>query len=194
MDMDTIPRILDSDKQSGVIAFFLISPPRGFSMKELAKRLHTSERSLKPILNTFERLSLVTEFKKDRQTFYLINEKHKLLPAIKQSLLKNQKHYEDELFSAIKKLGEIKGAFLSGVFVGQSQLPVDLLLVGKVNLKKLDAFLDNLKKVMGVEINYSVMPLEEFQLRRDTFDRFIRDIFDYRHIVIVDNTMKRGKK
>ncbi len=83
---------------------------------------------------------------RDRQMLYIVNPKHKLLPEIKLSLTKNQKRIEDELFAAVKKLGEIQGAFLSGAFTGQPQLPVDLLLVGKISLTKLDTFLQNCKK------------------------------------------------
>jgi hypothetical protein len=45
--------------------------------------------------------------------------------------------------------------------------------------------------MMGQEINYSIMTEDEFKLRRDTFDRFIKDIFDYRHLVVVDNLTKK---
>jgi hypothetical protein len=37
------------------------------------------------------------------------------------------------------------------------------------------------------------MTPEEFELRRDTFDKFIRDIFDYRHLVVVDELKKTAK-
>jgi hypothetical protein len=70
--------------------------------------------------------------------------------------------------------------------VGRTELPVDLLLVGKVSLNKLEKFLATTKKLTNNEINYSIMTREEFELRRDTFDRFIKDIFDYPHIVVYD--------
>lgn len=156
MDIDTIPRILDSNSQSGVLAFFLMSQPRSFSTRELAKRLQMTERRLLPILRTFERLSLISTFRKDRHNFYIINPKHKLLPVIKQSLVKNQPNFEDELFGAIKKLGEVKAAFLSGVFAAQPQLPVDLLLVGKVNQKKVGGIFGTRQKNnrSGIELQH----------------------------------------
>jgi hypothetical protein len=48
--------------------------------------------------------------------------------------------------------------------------------------------------MMGIEINYSIMSLDEFKNRRDTFDRFLKDIFDYRHLAVIDNTNTRQKK
>jgi hypothetical protein len=189
--------ILESNQKTAVLAFFLLAPERSFSLKELSKRLHISDKVLVNILREFDELSLIEVFRKDNSELFIINQKHKLLPQIKLSVVKNQKPYEDELFNAVKKLGEIKGAFLSGVFTGQPQLPVDILLVGKINLNKLDLFLQNCKKMLNVDINYSIMTVDEFLMRRDTFDRFLKDIFDYRHVVVIDNTQQRkrgGKK
>lgn len=186
--------ILDSKHGSELLAFLLLAPARSYSSKELSKRLHITEASLSKILKEFLQDSIVKQFTRDRTKLYIINQKHKLLPEIRASLVKNQKVYEDELFRAITKLGDIKAAFLSGAFTGQPQLPVDLLLVGKVSLTKLDTFLKQCKTMMGIDINYSIMTLEEFKLRRDTFDRFIKDIFDYAHVVVVDKTAKPAPK
>jgi len=101
---------------------------------------------------------------------------------------------QDELFSAIRRLGDVRAAFLSGIFCGEPNLPVDVLLVGRVNLKKLSEFLKAAEKMMGQDINYSVMSVEEFVQRRDTFDKFIKDIFDYRHITVLDSLAKKPVK
>lgn len=186
--------ILDSKHGSDLLAFLLLAPCRSFSAKELAKRLHISEKTLHSLLHEFLQDSMIKQFTRDRVKLYIINSKHKLLTDIKISLVKNQKSYEDELFIAINKLGEVKAAFLSGIFTGQPQLPVDLLIVGKVNLSKLDHFLKQCKTMIGVDINYSIMTPDEFKLRVNTFDRFIKDIFDYPHIVVVDKTTKAAPK
>ncbi len=170
-----------------------MAPPRSHSAKELAKRLHISERVLMNTLEEFEEDSMVKMFTRDRARLYIVNQKHKLLPQIQTSLVKNQKAYEDELFTAITKLGDVKAAFLSGAFSGQPQLPVDMLLVGKINLTKLDTFLKQCKLMSGFDINYSIMTPDEFQLRIDTFDRFLKDVFDYPHLVVVNNLNKTKK-
>lgn len=188
--------ILDSDHGSELLAFLLLAPARSYSSKELAGRLHITEKTLSPLLKEFLDDSLIKQLVRDGAKLYIINQRHKLLPEIRASLVKNQNPYEDELFVAIAKLGEVKAAFLSGALTGNPELPVDLLIVGKVNLPKLDAFLKQCKTVLGFDINYSVMTPDEFQLRRDTFDRFIKDIFDYPHLVVVDKLtkVKKGTK
>jgi hypothetical protein len=189
----THTEILDSKYGSELLAFLLLAPPRSFSLKELSKRLQISERALSPVLDEFEDDNMIKMFTRGNTRLYIVNQKHKLLPEIKNSLVKNQKAYEDELFGAITKLGDVKAAFLSGAFVGQPQLPVDLLVVGKANTAKLETFLKQCKVMLGIDLNYSIMSPEEFKLRKDTFDRFLKDIFDYPHLVVVDNLAKSKK-
>ncbi len=190
--MMTHADILDSKYGSELLAFLLLAPARSYSGKELSKRLDFPERVLNPVLQEFLDDSIVYQLSRDGAKIYSVNQKHKLLPEIRASL-KNLPAYDDELFSAIAKLGDVKAAFLSGIMTGQENLPVDLLLVGKVNLSKLDTFLKQCKTMLGIDLNYSIMTPEEFQMRSDTFDRFIKDIFDYPHLVVVDKLSKSKK-
>jgi len=182
--------IIDSKYSSELLSFFLVSPNRTFSSFELAKRLRMKKSALSRALHQLIELDLVRVAEGGRTTFYIINKKHKLLPELRRGVQRTQRSYEDELFYAIKKLGTINAAYLSGIFTGHPELPVDLLLVGKVQLNKLSKFLDACKKMMHHDINYSIMTPQEFQLRKDTFDRFIKDIFDYDHVVVVEKSLK----
>ncbi len=186
--------IIDSKYKSVIVPFLLLATPRSYSALELSKRLGIPMPKLTTELTELTKLGLVRTFAKNRQTYYLINTRHKSLVELKQSLVKNQKHFDDELYMAIRRLGDLHAAFLSGIFTGNPQLPVDILLVGKPSLPKLDEFLQNCKKMMGQDINYSIMTEDEYTLRRDTFDRFIKDVFDYPHLVVFDNLSKSKNK
>ncbi len=188
-----LSEILDSKIDSSVLSFFLVAPERAFSPVEISKRLRLPYLKVFHSLNKLLLHNQLVSFSKKNKKYYIINTKNSLMPEIKASLLKNGVKYQDELFSAIKKLGVVRAAFLSGLFTGYPNLPVDLLLVGKINLQKLSDFLKAVETLMDQEINYSVMSEDEFILRRDTFDKFIKDIFDYRHLVIVDEITKAKK-
>lgn len=179
--------ILNSKSDAAVLSFFLAAPERSFSPLEISKRIRLKYLKTVHTLNKLVLHGQLKSFNKRGKKYYLINSRYKLLPAIKEYLLKNGPKYQDELFLAIRGLGDVRAAFLSGLFVGHSTLPVDLLIVGRVNLKKLAEFLKNLENLMGQEINYSIMSEKEFIGRRNTFDRFIKDVFDYRHLVVCDN-------
>jgi hypothetical protein len=186
-----LEEIIDSKVDSAILSFFLVAPERSFSAREISKRLKFSYLKVTHVLGKLVSHGQLRSFSKKGKKYYLINTRYILLPQIQDFLLKNGPKYQDELFLAIRRLGEIKAAFLSGIFTGYSNLPVDLLLVGKVNLRRLDEFLKKVEKMMGQEINYSVMSVAEFQMRRNTFDKFIKDIFDYNHLVVVDKLTKK---
>lgn len=181
-----LEQIVESNTEGAILSFFLSAPYRSFSVLEISKRLKMSHPKAAHALSKLVGDGVLANFIKKGKKYYLINHRYKLLPGMQAFWNKEGPKYSDELFGAIKKLGEVKAAFLSGLFTAQPNLPVDILLVGKINLQKLSDFLKSVEKLMGQEINYSVMTVDEFELRRDTFDKFIKDIFDYRHLVVVD--------
>jgi hypothetical protein len=189
-----LEQIIDSKTDSAILGFFLTMPERAFSVTEVSRRLGLAHLKVAHSLGKQVAAGPLVSFSKKGKKYYLTNSKYKLLPEIKSYWQKFGPKQNDELFSAIKRLGEVKAAFLSGIFCGQPSLPVDILLVGKINLNKLSEFLKSAEKMMGQEINYSVMSVEEFVQRRDTFDKFIKDIFDYRHIVVVDGLTRKSAK
>lgn len=194
--------ILDSGQPADLLAFLLVAPLRSFSAKELAARLHTTTARAQSAIRVLERNNFVKSFTRNQAKFYLLNVRHPQVASLREQCLAEQGPWPDELFSSLKKLGQLSGIFLSGVFVGRPELPVDMLLIGKVSLSKLDSFLTATYKLTSHELNYSIMTREEFEIRRDTFDRFIKDIFDYPHVIVMDrptqpadtNTVKRTTK
>jgi hypothetical protein len=189
-----LEQIVDSKTDSGILSFFLSMPERSFSVLEVSKRLRVPYLKSSHSLAKLAAAGLLSTFTKRTKKYYYINHRYKLLPEIKKFWEKNSQKSKDELFLAIRRLGDVRAAFLSGIFTGYPNLPVDILLVGKINLRKLSDFLKAAEKMMGQEINYSVMSVEEFLQRRDTFDKFIKDVFDYRHLVVADSLRKKSAK
>ncbi|MEK7162135.1 MAG: winged helix-turn-helix domain-containing protein [Patescibacteria group bacterium] len=188
--------IVDSKIDSGTLSFFLSAPERSFSVLEISKRLGIPYLKAAHSLSKLAALGPIKMFAKKSKKYYMLNDKYKLLEQMRAFWQKSPVKYQDELFLAIRRLGDVKAAFLSGLFCGQPSLPVDLLIVGRVNLEKMSGFLKSVEQLMGQEINYSIMTANEFLLRRDTFDKFIKDIFDYPHLTVVDelNAKKKIKK
>ena len=77
----------------------------------------------------------------------------------------------------LKKVGRIKLALISGVFLGVESARVDLLVVGEnINLSKLIGFIKQKEVELGREIRYVILSTDEFLYRHDMFDRFLKDI------------------
>ncbi len=182
--------IINSKRLSQAASAFLVLPPRSYSISEAASFLRAPLGSAAHMLNQLAAYGLLRTFSKHGKKYFLYDIRHELPAWARNKILKFKKKVDDRLFLDVKKLS-VKAAFLSGVFAGHLHLPVDILLVGRVDLKKLARFLEKWQSIMGMELNYSIMSEKEFLSRRDTFDKFIKDIFDHRHIAVVDRVGKK---
>ncbi len=184
--------LLDDTPEADILSFLLFAPPRTFSARELGVRLNMRPNKLVDSLARLVEAGQLATCSRGSIRYYRLNPKHKFYPEVQDALLQRAKQYEDELYIAIKKLG-VQAAYLSGLFVGRPELEVDMLLVGDVKPQRLSAFVEACEHMMGQEINYCVMSEEEFVMRKDTFDRFIKDIFDYPYLTVVELPTRRRK-
>ena len=84
-------------------------------------------------------------------------------------------------------MGGIKLAVLSGIFLNLDNSHADLLLVGdKIKQSKFDRFLKDLEAEVGREINCALMTVKEFNYRYNMYDRFVRDILDFKHEKLIN--------
>lgn len=178
-------QIVNSKKLSQAAAAFLSLTLRSYSISEAAKIFRLSNGAAAHVLNQLQAAGLLKSCVKEGKKYFFVNPKASVPVWARNKILKYKRKQTDPLARDLKKLG-VKGVFLSGVFVGLPYLPVDVLLVGRPDLTKLNKFLHKWQEIMGLELNYSIMSPQEFISRRDTFDKFIKDIFDHRHIVVMD--------
>ena len=91
-------------------------------------------------------------------------------------------------------MGQLKYLALSGLFVGDKEAKTDVLLVGRVNRKKISVLINKFQGTFSREINYTVMSPSEYKYRKDITDRFLYELLENKKIVIVDKLKKEDKK
>ena len=86
----------------------------------------------------------------------------------------------------LKPLGDVRVALLSGTLVRGSSSNVDLFLVGNVNKTQLKRFVKEMEAEEGKQLNYTVMPYEDFYYRLSIKDRFIINIINSKFTLLQD--------
>jgi len=86
----------------------------------------------------------------------------------------------------IKALGNVEVAIYTGQFTRDETSGIDLLIVGDLNQHALQKFIVDLEAQEGKEIRYTVMPLQEFNYRRQIKDRFISTVLSAKNQVLID--------
>ncbi|MBU0648955.1 hypothetical protein KJ969_02535, partial [Patescibacteria group bacterium] len=120
--------------------------------------------------------------------YYQVNKDFVLFRELQALILKSQLLLQKDLKSKINQLGKVHYLALTGSFLGREDLPVDLFIIGKVNAAKLKNLIHRFEKSLGDEINYTAMPLQEFNYRRQITDRFLFSIIESPKIVLIDKT------
>jgi len=119
--------------------------------------------------------------------YFFVNPQFDFYSELRTLVLKSLPASLEKIFRQIKKLGRIKLAILSGVFLNLDNSRVDLFIVGDgISKRRLESFLRNLEADVGRAINYAVFSTEDFNYRYEMFDRFILDILEKPHQKLIN--------
>lgn len=124
------------------------------------------------------------------KTVYVLNPDFGSFYELRDLILKSLPAEKDNMVKRLNRLGKIKLAVISGIFINKENLDpliTDLLIVGDyIDSRKLRSFLKSLEAEVGKEVKYSVMDKEEFQYRLAMFDRFVRVILEAPHEKLIN--------
>lgn len=125
---------------------------------------------------------------------YTLNPNHEFYSELRSLVLKSSPAEKERLTGKILRLGRIRLAVISGIFLssGGSQFNgdgsiSDLFIVGDdIDRKKLRLFLRSLEAEVGREVRFTIMDKDEFEYRLGMFDRFVRVLLEGPHEKIIN--------
>lgn len=126
------------------------------------------------------------------QARFTLNKDFGYFGELRSLLLKPSPEEKEWMVRQISRLGRIKLAIISGIFLTHESPDTynsvaDLFIVGDdINRKRARTFLRLLEAEIGGEIQFSVMDKDEFDYRYNMFDRFIRVLLEGPHEKIIN--------
>ncbi len=124
---------------------------------------------------------------------YILNDEFEFFTELRELVLKSDPSEKGKLVEKISKIGRVRLAVISGLFVSKKDevssydAPADLFVVADdINRKRLRSFLSTLEAEVGREIKFTLMDKEEFQYRYGMFDRFVRVLLEGPHEKIIN--------
>jgi predicted transcriptional regulator len=178
-----------------LLHLFLSNPEEKYFVRELTRILDSQINAIRRELENLEELGIIILVKNEgeevNRKFYRSNTKFVLYPELKSIFQKSQFLLEKKFANALKKAGKIFYLALTGSFVGDKNVPIDLLIVGNLQKKKFAKVLKSFEKDLRREINYTLFDKEEFNYRRSVADRFLYSILDAEKIVMIDEIFNK---
>jgi predicted transcriptional regulator len=171
-----------------VIKMFIFSEKKPFSLTEVAKKNQLTVKKAQELLDQFIQAGFViAENNRSEKPIFRLNEQFILTEELKKIVLKANTTPQHGSLEKIKALGKVHLALVGGIFVSDPRARVDLLIVAeKYSRARMRQLLDDLEAEVGREFNYSIMDSKEFRYRVNMFDRFILEIFEAPHQILIN--------
>jgi len=200
-----LEQLFGSRTRVKLLALFLRHPQEPMFVRELTRLIDTQINAVRRELANLVKIGLVVETVSSedevegdgkkragvKRRYYMTNRSFPLLSEMTQLVVKSQLLLDRQLDREIMKLGDVRYLALLGFFMGKQKAPVDLFVVGDIPKERMQTLITELEKDLGSEINFSLMPADEFRYRKEMADRFLASILESPKNVIIDRLNER---
>ena len=197
--METLSKLFSSGALVKVLRLFLNNPDAIYEARDIVLRCKISPESARRELALLKSIDFVQQkehviktirgkkISRIKSTGYFLNKKFALNNALRSLLFNADPYRNDEIISKFKNIGRVKCLIVAGVYIQVEGSRIDILIVGD-NLKRsaIEHALRGMEAEVGKELSYSIMETTEFKYRFGMYDKFVRDILDYPHEVLLD--------
>lgn len=183
---------------------------RSFYVREITRKIDEQINSVRRELANLLSIGIISSETNNNRLYYEVNQKYDYYPALAAifggqpvvaaktgakvaSKTKDAPvavNNDSDDIKAIKALGNVDLALLTGQFTRDTTVSIDFLLVGDINSTKLGKYMEELEAKEGKDIRYSCMPVSEFDYRRQVNDRFLTTVLEAKKQILIDKHSK----
>ncbi len=187
--MNVLAEILSSKIRAEIFRLLFGTSPEELHMREIERRSGYAIGTIQTELKKLLLLDLVKKRKDGNRLYYRANREHPLYPDI-CSLVVKTIGLVDILKDALREDSNINIAFVFGSIARHEEAAgsdVDLMVIGKLGLRKLTGMLSGVSGEIGREINPHVLSVNEFVKRKTNREHFITQVLEAPKIFIIGN-------
>lgn len=188
-----LDRLFSSQTRVKLLTLFLKYPDRRFYVRELTREIDERINSVRRELENLLEIGFLVDSHEDKKRFYQVDKTFHFYKELKNLFSKAGTMPREKMVGLINEAGVAELVVLAGKFT-QSPSEVDLLLVGEFQKAKIANLIAKLEEENEGEINYSVIKPGEYKFRLEYGDRFIKNIYQYDHVVLVDRLKEKEEK
>jgi predicted transcriptional regulator len=192
-----IDALFGSKTRVKLLHLFLNSPGQSFYVREITRKIDEQINSVRRELSNMLEIGVITSDSSDNKLYYQVNQRYEYFVSLREifgdnvsksevsklSIDSNSDSQYDGLLSSITGL---RVCLLAGVLVRGSKSSVDILLVGDLSTNKVASAIKTVEKSEKRDINYTVLSYDDFYYRLSVKDRFITEIVNSKHKLLVD--------
>lgn len=188
-----IDALFGSKTRVKLLHLFLNNPNRAFYVREITRKIDEQINSVRRELANMLSIGIIQSDSSNNRLYYEVNQSYVYYEPLK-AIFGDSSFGSDATATPVvtdwakrlKSLGDVRVALLSGALVRGSGSDLDVLLVGNINKTQLKRFIKELETEENKQLNYTVMPYQEFYYRLSIKDRFITTIINSKFTLLQD--------
>lgn len=208
--MKILGKLFGSPAMVKLLRLFIFNPDNTFTNKEIINRAKITTDTLRLEISILKQMDFIkkkivyrtissknqnnkTALKKTNSprrkkvSAWVLNDKFLYIDSLREFLTNATPIKNKDIPKRLSSVGSIKLIVISGMFIQSWDSRLDILIVGN-NIKKpqLETAIRSIESELGRELRYTVLNVQEFKYRMGVYDRLLRDVFDYKHQIILD--------
>jgi hypothetical protein len=188
-----IDALFGSKTRVKLLHLFLNHPGQSFYVREITRVIDEQINSVRRELANMLAVGIITSDSADNKLYYEVNQRYEhYVPlraifsnGVAESVIA-QDTVETGWQAEIKQLPGVRIALLAGVLVKASTSATDVLVVGDVQAARFQKIMKQAEATEGRELNYATISYDEFYYRLSVRDKFITEILNGKHAVLID--------
>ncbi len=191
-----LEQLFGSKTRARLLQLFLEQPEKAFFVRELTRKIDAQLNSVRRELKNLMELGVVVEriaedhkvsrLLADRKRFYAANAGNILYDDLRALFKKVHILMRQNLVQELENQGDIHYFAFTGRFIDLKDIPTDIIIVGNIDAAKVQQVMKSFEEDLGAEINYTLMPKDEFMYRRQVTDRFLTSLLESQKVVVVN--------
>jgi hypothetical protein len=154
---DSLQKIFGSASRLKLLRLFLFNPQHSFTLKEAAERTQVTSAEARRELADLVASGLIRKNRRGKENKFDVNAGFPYLLSL-QNLLLNVTSRGEEVKQRLKVVGTLKLIVIGGMFMGEWEAALDLLLVGdRIKERALKSQIKKLEAEIGKEIRYRLL-------------------------------------
>lgn len=189
-----VDALFGSKTRVKLLHLFFNNPGKAFYVREITRKIDEQINSVRRELANMLSVGVIKSDSANNKLYYEVDQKYDHYKPLRQIFADNPAEEEEIVKpldpradqARLRQLGDLRVAILSGSLVDHSTSKIDVLLVGKLNKTQVKRYIKELEADEGYELNYSVIPYDDFYYRLSIKDKFITEILGGKHILLLD--------
>lgn len=192
-----IDKLFGSKTRVKLLHLFMNHPGQSFYVREITRLIDEQINSVRRELSNMLEVGIITSDSADNKLYYQANQRYEFYRPLRaifagESMGSEEKSDVEKAtvnqneVDIIASIPSVRLAIFSGILVKGSTASVDVIVVGNVAVAKVKSAINMIEKLEGRELNYTVLPYDEFYYRLSVRDKFITEVLSSKHSVAVD--------